>query len=719
MSAYSSVRKYLALLSAFFVVMASAHLVVAYLFSDSRTVPESGGAISVGFVGSVPPVNPVQFRKDPASDFILKFLYRSLLRYDVSSRTMQGDLANCDLGKNFSEIRCFFKPDGKWSDGSQITKDDVLATYALYAETNVNKNLQNALAKTSIRDDGDAIVFKTANPNVDLLDVFTVPIIRSSMAEKIRAGKFDMASDAVYSGPFVLENPSSDNGKSGERVVVSSNPNAGSKHLVSKFVFRFFPDANALVAAKDSLNLVYPNRTVEGINSPRFATLDLLLPEFVGVFANASRMDPELRRYVLSVLANAKIGEKDSKPDQIVHNPFFTEESIVPEPENKNYEELLAKLGYFSKAALLSEAEAAAKASAAKTAVREPLNRFFKSPTNRRTYVAGESDDILISGFVPASVTEVIVNDYPIKKFVPKSGEFYYRAKVGIGTLKPGRNAYALSFGYENGKKAYQETLVIEYVPDPVAREKRRTELAAAEKAASEAANAASSGAVLEAEMKKVREKFDAMPDVGYFTKSGKRLAVKLAYAELSPEIPAMAEAVAESLEAVGISVEKTAISADDFQAVVKGGGKKDYDLLLTGVNLGLMGYNVFPFFHSGQSETGFNFSKIKNPDLDSLLEELKSKDLGTEGLISIRGRIMEILKKEAVVLTLWRPSAPYSIDRAIKGAKIADTLPSSTYLYDVLEGSYVKESRIGNFQSKTVSGFFGWFVHSLTGGNR
>ena len=46
-----------------------------------------------------------------------------------------------------------------------------------------------------------------------------------------------------------------------------------------------------------------------------------------------------------------------------------------------------------------------------------------------------------------------------------------------------------------------------------------------------------------------------------------------------------MADSMASSLEAVGIAVEKTAIGTDDFEAIVKE-GKKDYDLLLTGVNL-------------------------------------------------------------------------------------------------------------------------------------
>lgn len=206
MSALTSVRKYLAILSAFFVIISGIHLVTAYLYSDSNSVPEKGGAISIGFVGSAPAINPTLFRKEPSEDFILRFLYRSLLRYDLDTRTMQGDLANCDLGKNFAEIRCFFKSGALWSDGTPIIKEDVLATYALFSETPTNKALQSALAKTTVSDGGDSIIFRTESANVDLLDVFTVPIISVRMAEKIRSGDFSMATDAVYSGPFVLEN---------------------------------------------------------------------------------------------------------------------------------------------------------------------------------------------------------------------------------------------------------------------------------------------------------------------------------------------------------------------------------------------------------------------------------------------------------------------------------------------------------------------------------
>lgn len=85
--------------------------------------------------------------------------------------------------------------------------------------------------------------------------------------------------------------------------------------------------------------------------------------------------------------------------------------------------------------------------------------------------------------------------------------------------------------------------------------------------------------------MEKARSKYQALGDAGYYSKDGKQLAVRLSYVELAPEIAVMAEEAGKALEAVGIKAEKTAISQEDLQTIVKE-GKKEYDLLLTGVNL-------------------------------------------------------------------------------------------------------------------------------------
>ncbi len=693
MSAFPSIRKYLTILSLFFFFVTLGHLALAYLYLGSKTVPERGGAVSVGFVNAVPSLSPVQAGADPVADFALRLLYRSLLRYDVESRTMRGDLANCDLGKDFSEIRCFPKDGAAWNDGTPVTKADVLATYALFSETDLNKRLQAALSKTSVEDSGDAIVFRTDDPNVDLLEVFTLPIVSAEAAESIRKGEFRPES-GPFSGPYAFEKRETDAASQSERIVLSQNPNFSTPPYVSRYALRFFSDRDALLSARDSLNVVYPSRAVGPISSPRFAPLKLSLPEFVGVFANVSELPADLRSLVLSLIGNAKLASAETASSKPVKNPFFTDESAIPEPETKNPEEILAKHGFFKKAALIERLKRPVPAKAAKT------NRYFVSPTNEATYVGGDAEEILISGSVPDSVTEVYVNEYRLQSFVPKSGKFYYRAKTSLRTLREGRNEYALSF-VENGVKVRKESLVVEYVKDPAEREKRRSELR------SEAARiaAASSSGALETAM----AKYDGLDPNAYYDESGNPFVLRLRYAAVSPEIPLLASEIAEVLKGAGFSVDAAEISTEDLQKKVILGGQKEYDLLLAGVNLGLLGYNVFPFFHSGQAEVGYNFSKIKNPSLDVLLEELKSKDFGDEGLKNVRSKILAILRKEAAVVAVSSPYLPYSIDRSVKNAHVPEIVPSSPYLFDVLEGAYVNESRIADFRDKSVGGFVGW----------
>jgi hypothetical protein len=348
--------------------------------------------------------------------------------------------------------------------------------------------LQSALAKTTVQTDGEAIVFKTANPNVDLLDVFTVPIISEKTVAAVRAGTY-RSDAAVFSGPYVFEKRETEEPSGIERVVFAQNAVSGSDTYVSKYVFRFFPDKESLSAAKDSLNVVYPSRAVGSVVSPRFASLNLSLPEYVGLFANVAKTPPELRALMLSLIGNSTFQSIDPNVAKIVKNPFFTDESIVPTPETKNPEELLAKLGYFKKSALEANVEKNVRSEVAKK-VSAAMNQFFSFPTKEKTFVGGDADELLISGSVPEGVSEVFINSYRLQGFVPKSGKFYYRAKISIGTMKEGENRYVLSFT-ENGKRVQKETLTIEFIRDATAREARKAEIAAALTAADETGRAA------------------------------------------------------------------------------------------------------------------------------------------------------------------------------------------------------------------------------------
>lgn len=221
-------------------------------------------------------------------------------------------------------------------------------------------------------------------------------------------------------------------------------------------------------------------------------------------------------------------------------------------------------------------------------------------------------------------MTEVYINDYKLSGFKTGNTEFFYRAKTAMGNLKEGVNTYSLSFGYD-GKKVRKESITLHFIRDAVEREKKQGEINAEIPPVVDAAKLAAEQATAIA---KAKEKYQSLDAKYYYDKSGKQLSVRLDYSSLSPEITTLATEIEKNLDLIGVKVVLHEIQPGEIESAVKD-GKKEYDLLLTGVNLGLLGYNIFPFFHSGQAEKGFNFSKIKDVALDVLLEELKGKDLG------------------------------------------------------------------------------------------
>jgi peptide/nickel transport system substrate-binding protein len=105
--------------------------------------------------------------------------------------------------------------------------------------------------------------------------------------------------------------------------------------------------------------------------------------------------------------------------------------------------------------------------------------------------------------------------------------------------------------------------------------------------------------------------------------------------------------------------------------------GEKPYDMILAGINLGYFDYNLFPYFHSSQIKNGYNFSQFKKLSLDILLEEAKSTSHHAEKIAELEKKILEILREEQFVKTLYTPIMRNLVDKNIKNYSL------KPYLYD------------------------------------
>jgi MarR-like DNA-binding transcriptional regulator SgrR of sgrS sRNA len=85
-------------------------------------------------------LNPLSFGQDDSADFVYRFLFRGLLRYDTQSGSYQGDIAYCDMS-DLLDVKCTLNDTAIWSDGSPIQTDDVIASISAYKKKATNPDM--------------------------------------------------------------------------------------------------------------------------------------------------------------------------------------------------------------------------------------------------------------------------------------------------------------------------------------------------------------------------------------------------------------------------------------------------------------------------------------------------------------------------------------------------------------------------------------------------
>jgi ABC-type transport system substrate-binding protein len=155
MSIYSEIKKYLLFLVGFFCLLLVGHIVVLYFYSDAIEYPLPGGTVNVGILGKKTSLNVFKFdtkvENDP-NDTVIRFFYRSLLRYSATDKKIVSDLANCDT-ENYPLLRCTLNQNALWDDGTPITKADVIRTYGEMREKALNDYTKSQLALLEISED--------------------------------------------------------------------------------------------------------------------------------------------------------------------------------------------------------------------------------------------------------------------------------------------------------------------------------------------------------------------------------------------------------------------------------------------------------------------------------------------------------------------------------------------------------------------------------------
>lgn len=740
-------KKYVLYISAIFFVSFGGHLIYSYLYDGAMSEPIEWGTVSEAIIWWFPHFNPLI----PSTDhnaYINSLLYRSLLEYSPESNNFEPDLVNCNLD-NLLYIECTLETNLLWSNGEEITTDDIKSTLEIIKETKVNPIIASLLENTTIETSKDSISFENTSKDINFLHIFLQPIIPESVVNTLDLenidGKFSEI-EWIYSWRFTLKNISQDETVGITKITLGKNEKYfGNDMYIQFLILNLFRDKAHFIKNKNSFNIFNDRENIIGNSIPRLSSYEYTLAQFVWSFFNTDTLSPELRSYLNAMLSREEIVEKIwAARVQEAYNPFLSD-YIIDGKVNFSLSEYLESQWYYSKkellksalalslqqkqmsaetlTRLLKEQEEAKQEDLPQTKVQENL-KYITSPSTQKYNFVSE-DNILIEWKVPQWVDSVFINDYELSGFSAWDTIFYYRLLESYDSIKEWENTYEVYYETGKEKELVEEFVYVYYSDEEKLREveesffDEETQSQENTQEESEETNEDKNDSEGESLSVNIRtslstEQIQALDENLYYTPEGKVFSLRLLFAQNDPLVSETAALLQEQFSAMGIQLEITGSSLWDITAWLRS-DILDYDIALLGINLGYFDSNLYPYFHSSQVKNGYNFANFKKLGLDILLEELKSNNLSTTKREELEEKILEILEEENILKVYYTPKLHLLADKNIKNFSFPSYLPDSKHRYYSLLSAYLTEKRIIQSDEKWFFWFFSYIFHILT----
>ena len=265
-------------------------------------VPASGGIYTEALVGSFGRLDPLLDLNNPTDRDIDRLIFSGLIRFD-SRGIPQPDMAESwGVSADGTIYNVTLRGNAVWQDGTPITSDDVLFTISLLRSpssafpTDV-RSMWDQVQITKLDDKN--IKFTLLEPFVPFLDYLTFGILpkhllQSVSADQLQNAKFNLA--PVGSGPYKFDHLTVDNGLITGVVLTVSQNYFGQIPFVQQIVFRYYPSADAALAAYRQgevlgISEIPPNLVATACSDPNLSCYSSRLPMLTMVLFNLGNND--------------------------------------------------------------------------------------------------------------------------------------------------------------------------------------------------------------------------------------------------------------------------------------------------------------------------------------------------------------------------------------------------------------------------------------------
>ncbi len=610
----------------FFALLGTGFLIFSYIYQGSVVTAEPGGQLIIAQLAPPPSLSPLAYGTDDRTNIINHLMFRSLMKPDPKNQELKQDLGSCEFGRVSGEVSCTILPWSLFSDGSSITREDVIASFVLYREQARSQDILGILSRTSVSEGPSGeIVFRTDSSRMkEISELLVLPILPQSKLDLIKSAS--ISEKVPVSG--MLKYTGRETNETTGVTKYFFEKSASSSFLASKLVFAFYGDnTNAFQESIGQASYILPS-TWTGINSMgEFQEIMLEIPEVLAVFPNIKTLPWALRKPLWQSIMFLKKtfpeGTFSSNLPPVITSTILQDDPISYSGVVASIQEWLKAMKKYPKNDILAtlEQNKSDLQTQSGTSLPDPgYSSIITSPNSQKLFVATGS--FVFRGQAPTGSDSVTINGFRLTEFHGR--DFAYRASKEIGTLKNGSNTYEIVFWKKNTILS-RENIVVELMIDPAKAQIRSSEVY--ELYHPEIALERRTEAI-----KKIQILIDTIktyPDTAYLNELWEKATITVASLAQEP----MSDMLWKKLETIFIDswfeVVQKKLSIDELRDMVKN-DKRSYDLLLTGIYLGKEGKDIFSFLHSHGIESGYNFWWVSDIKLDASLSELR--DIASDG---------------------------------------------------------------------------------------
>lgn len=227
-------------------------------YSESYAVETytDGGNFTEGTLGKINSMNPL-FATTFSEEALSRLMFARLAEVDYSGHTGAGLAETITSNTTGDEWTVRLRQNLKWSDGDDLTTDDVLYTVNTIKSASLKSNFSNKLNGVTVRQSEDgSLVFKLENTNAFFESNLNFPILPAHILKDVKPEQLNehkMFTKPISSGPFVFK-ATQTIGNEGEKIVyLNRNQNYyKGKTLLDSFSIHAFLTTDAIKASLKS-----------------------------------------------------------------------------------------------------------------------------------------------------------------------------------------------------------------------------------------------------------------------------------------------------------------------------------------------------------------------------------------------------------------------------------------------------------------------------------